>query len=59
MGTAVRAAEKAVSCGEPMTCRGAALCRSPAFTTSGHFVPEKTPQRLYNLRGAMLFQYAI
>lgn len=36
---AVRAAEKAVSCGEPVTCRGAALCRSPAFTTSGHFVP--------------------
>lgn len=38
MGAAVRAAEKAVGGGEPMTCRGAALCRSPAFTTSGHFV---------------------
>lgn len=35
----VRAAEKAIGCGEPMTCRGAALRRSPAFTTSGHFVP--------------------
>ena len=39
LGAAVRAAEKAVGCGEPMTCRGAALRRSPAFTTSGHFVP--------------------
>ena len=41
MGAAVRAAEKAVGGGEPMTCRGAALCRSPAFTTSGHFVPKQ------------------
>ena len=41
MGAAVRAAEKAVGCGEPMTCRGAALRRSPAFTTSGHFVPKR------------------
>ena len=40
MGAAVRAAEKAVGGGEPMTCRGAALRRSPAFTTSGHFVPK-------------------
>ena len=35
LGAAVRAAEKAVGGGEPMTCRGAALRRSPAFTTSG------------------------
>ena len=27
--------KKAVGGGEPMICRGAALCRSPAFTTSG------------------------
>ena len=38
LGAAVRAAEKAVGGGEPMICRGAALCRSPAFTTSGQNV---------------------
>ena len=41
LGAAVRAAEKAGGCGKPMTCRGAALRRSPAFTTSGHFVPKR------------------
>ena len=39
MGAVVRAAEKAVGGGEPLTCWGAALCRSPAFPTSGQSVP--------------------
>lgn len=40
MGAAVRAAEKAVRRAGAMTYRGAALRRSPAFLTSGHFVPK-------------------
>ena len=40
LGAVVRAAEKAVGCGELMTCRGAALCRSPAFSALGQIVPK-------------------
>ena len=38
--TAARFVETAFRAGEAVTCWGAVLCRSPAFRTSGHFVPK-------------------
>ena len=37
---AARFAETACRAGGAVTCWGAVLCRSPAFRTSGHFVPK-------------------
>ena len=37
---AARCAETACRAGGAVTCWGAVLCRSPAFRTSGHFVPK-------------------